>query len=247
MAAAAEITAVSCRCGEVEFDVLGARPAAVILDGCRDCRDFNDWALGHHMTAVGGAPLPRATAPLHQHYYPNRVRVRAGEENLFECRLDRQTATVRVVAKCCWSQLMGDHPLYGRGFFVVQAETCRPNGAAGGLEVYAPAAWGLQENAVEDGRVFVSSLGNQELEQLTPWTGKEGSCVTGKESADVQLQLLVALCDEIRQTTGAVDLPPAGSRERPRWTTLQELVEQLKLVNGYPLYAKDSQEVQALD
>lgn len=212
-------TTVTCRCRTVQFELVGAAPLAVILDGCADCRRFNRWALGDRFAGNVGLllpPRPALGAPLRMHYFPNRVRIVAGEERLLVCKLTEGTETLRVVADCCGSLVLGDHPLYNKKLTVVQAETC-----------VVERGWGLDEEQPEDGRIFSASLHEDQVRKLAKYTGPDDFHVSGNESPEEQVRKLNIMCSQVATLAASVeDLPRAEIGEDvSEWCTVQQVVE----------------------
>jgi len=95
---------VTCRCGKVEFRVVGA-PILAASCHCTSCRRagraFEDLPSAPPvLDADGGSPVLL--------YRRDRVRCVAGREYLEEYRLKPGSPTRRVLAACCNSAMFGD-------------------------------------------------------------------------------------------------------------------------------------------
>jgi hypothetical protein len=91
----------SCRCGKVEFEVVGA-PIVSTTCYCTSCQE-----AGRRFEALPAAPrvLDPDGGTGFILYRKDRVRCARGQENLEEYRLQPDSATRRVVAACCNSAM----------------------------------------------------------------------------------------------------------------------------------------------
>jgi hypothetical protein len=102
---------ISCQCGQVSVSVF-APPLRRLQCCCIDCRYGLQWC------AEEGGPAPK-TIPADLVYFPNALRVDHGLD-LLKCLLIKEGYnTRRIVASCCWTCLLGDHPSYEGLRFVV--------------------------------------------------------------------------------------------------------------------------------
>jgi hypothetical protein len=118
---------------------------------CRDCRKGLAWC-----TSKGGPPPPPVPDLV---YFPNAIRVDKGVEHLGCYLIKKEYNTRRVVAKCCWTCLVGDHPSY-RGLRLVSYYS-------------PPALLSLQngENCLPvQRRIFQDDMTPEELTALPPFS-----------------------------------------------------------------------------
>jgi hypothetical protein len=102
-------TTLTCKCQKVEISI-AAPPVNRLECCCRDCRKGLAWCA-----SKGGPPPPPVPDLV---YFPNAIRVDMGMKHL-KCYLIKQAYnTRRVVAQCCWTCLVADHPSY-RGTRIV--------------------------------------------------------------------------------------------------------------------------------
>jgi hypothetical protein len=94
---------LTCKCKKVELNI----PLRSVLRFeccCCDCRK------GHEMCHRQGGPLPPALPDVV--YYPNLLMVAHGREHLRCFTIQAGFPTRRVVATCCWTAMIADHPAY---------------------------------------------------------------------------------------------------------------------------------------
>ena len=136
------LTRLSCVCGETSLYLPG-RSVLRYQCCCCDCR--RGLAV---CTENGGPPYPPAPDLL---YFPNRLQVLQGVDHLRCFTLLDGYPTRRIVATCCWTALLGDHPSYDSVRLVTY-----PNPA-----IFTP----HQERPV-DKRIFQGDMSLAELEAL---------------------------------------------------------------------------------
>eukprot|EP00811_Abedinium_folium_P005837 NODE_15370_length_1053_cov_8.800216.p2 GENE.NODE_15370_length_1053_cov_8.800216~~NODE_15370_length_1053_cov_8.800216.p2 ORF type:complete len:181 (-),score=32.14 NODE_15370_length_1053_cov_8.800216:392-934(-) len=107
---------ISCKCLKVEITVTYDEPTYCLECACEDCFQAAAWAEGQ-----GGPKAPRDEVLLAA-FYPNDLTVEKGQQYLqsYMQRADSAwilgkgvNGSVRVVATCCYSTLIVDHPFYG--------------------------------------------------------------------------------------------------------------------------------------
>ena len=102
---------LSCVCQKTKI-VVAHSPIARLECCCMDCRKGVDWcrALREKKSSLS------LMADLV--YFPNWIQVVSGQDNLKPYLIKEGYDTVRVVATCCWTPLVGNHPLYTQRRFV---------------------------------------------------------------------------------------------------------------------------------
>ncbi|KAJ1434714.1 hypothetical protein B484DRAFT_282711 [Ochromonadaceae sp. CCMP2298] len=119
---------LSCVCGETSIHLPG-KPVLRYECCCCDCR--RGLAVCQER---GGAKPPLVPDLL---YFPNRLQVISGKDHLRCFTLLKGYPTRRVVAVCCWTALLADHPSYESVRLVTypipavitlddESEVCRP-------------------------------------------------------------------------------------------------------------------------
>jgi hypothetical protein len=133
-------------------------------------------------TENGGPPCPPAPDLL---YFPNRLQVVQGVENLRCFTLLEGYPTRRVVATCCWTALLGDHPSYDSVRLVTY-----PN----------PAIFTPHQDRPVDKRIFQEDMSLAELGALGP--APDRCSLTGPERkvrADTEAREQIELLDQKHQ------------------------------------------------
>ena len=102
---------VTCFCGEVAFTVFNGRVRMARECACNDCYQHMKWCR-----TVGGPDVPPIP---HGGYWDNDIQLDRGEENLMVVMLRESGRSRRLVAKCCYSTLIIDHPGYKQLSFLL--------------------------------------------------------------------------------------------------------------------------------
>lgn len=102
---------LTCTCGEVVLSLAGP-PLNRLECCCMDCKKALHWC---HST-LRGPELTTAYVDLV--YYPNCFQIEQGGEFLDVYMIKEGYSTKRIVATCCGTALMGDHPFYQGAKFV---------------------------------------------------------------------------------------------------------------------------------
>ena len=143
---------LTCSCGQVEFN-LPCRSVLRFECCCCDCRK------GHELCHAKGGPAPPPVPDLV--YYPNALMVERGHEHLRCFTIQEGFPTRRVVATCCWTAMVADHPAYaGKRFVAYQGPATLK---CTGIEVN-----GRSPLRAPDGRIFQSDMSAAELAALPP-------------------------------------------------------------------------------
>jgi hypothetical protein len=196
----AAVATLSCVCRTAMIS-LAALPIERVQCCCLDCRKGIDWCAEQ-----GGPPGSTSLADLV--YVPNSLCVVSGRERLVPYMIKEGYNTVRVVATCCWTPLLGDHPLYQQKRFVVYHPTLTLHDAAQAKLVLPPPTR----------RLFEGDLTPQELELLPPL-----SMFQQKQQQQLQLQ----------QNT-LTSAPPSYLHHlvggKKHYETIQSLIESLGVV-----------------
>ena len=108
---------VTCFCGEVAFTVFNGRVRMARECACNDCYQHMKWCR-----AVGGPDVPPIP---HGGYWDNDIQLDRGEENLIVVMLREGGRSRRLVAKCCYSTLIIDHPGYKQLCFLLFENACK--------------------------------------------------------------------------------------------------------------------------
>ena len=108
---------VKCFCGEVAFTVFNGRVRMARECACNDCYQHMKWCR-----AVGGPDVPPIP---HGGYWDNDIQLDRGEENLMVVMLRESGRSRRLVAKCCHSTLLIDHPSYKGIQFLLFENACK--------------------------------------------------------------------------------------------------------------------------
>mmetsp|Transcript_27595 Transcript_27595/g.38388 ORF Transcript_27595/g.38388 Transcript_27595/m.38388 type:complete len:210 (+) Transcript_27595:52-681(+) len=107
---AEERHAVVCTCGKTEVTVGKVRYRGLCC--CIDCDGAHQWAAtkgGPQHTDIGSDSW----------YFENDILISKGEENIQFFNLEKGYPTIRLVTKCCYSTLMGSHPVYQKNVVIV--------------------------------------------------------------------------------------------------------------------------------
>lgn len=103
---------IRCKCGTVSIELAGSKCLGSAACCCVDCYQRYD-----HYASLGGPPVPEAIAkrekPNACYYFPNRLMNVKGKDKITFSRLRADGNTVHMVASCCHSILVTDHPMYG--------------------------------------------------------------------------------------------------------------------------------------
>eukprot|EP00729_Bicosta_minor_P010582 gene10582-33126_t len=98
-----------CRCGKTIVRCVGSKTPgggkAHLACGCCDCRAALEYCF-----QKGG---PRVPDIVDGTYWPNDFEVVTGKENLKPYLLREGMCSNRLIATCCWTCLLVDHPFYG--------------------------------------------------------------------------------------------------------------------------------------
>jgi len=108
---------VTCFCGKVAFTVFNGRVRMARECACNDCYQHMKWCR-----AVGGPDVPPIP---HGGYWDNDIQLDRGEENLMVVMLRESGRSRRLVAKCCYSTLIIDHPGYKQLCFLLFENACK--------------------------------------------------------------------------------------------------------------------------
>ena len=105
------MASLSCRCGQVLIE-LPKPPVRRLECCCIDCRNAFGWCAAQsnkNTSAHNEPPVPLINDAV---YFPNALRVTKGQDQLKCYQIRKGYDTRRIVACCCWTCLMGDHPAY---------------------------------------------------------------------------------------------------------------------------------------
>ena len=108
---------VTCICGKVAFSIFNGRVRQARECACNDCYQHMKWCR-----AVGGPDVPPIP---HGGYWDNDIQLDRGEENLMFVMLRESGRSRRLVAKCCYSTLIIDHPGYKQLSFLLFENACK--------------------------------------------------------------------------------------------------------------------------
>ena len=108
---------VTCICGKVAFSIFNGRVRKARECACNDCYQHMKWCR-----AVGGPDVPPIP---HGGYWDNDIQLDRGEENLMVVMLRESGRSRRLVAKCCYSTLIIDHPGYKQLSFLLFENACK--------------------------------------------------------------------------------------------------------------------------
>jgi len=108
---------VTCICGKVAFSIFNGRVRQARECACNDCYQHMKWCR-----AVGGPDVPPIP---HGGYWDNDIQLDRGEENLMVVMLRESGRSRRLVAKCCYSTLIIDHPGYKQLSFLLFENACK--------------------------------------------------------------------------------------------------------------------------
>lgn len=108
---------VTCICGKVAFSIFNGRVRQARECACNDCYQHMKWCH-----AVGGPDVPPIP---HGGYWDNDIQLDRGEENLMVVMLRESGRSRRLVAKCCYSTLIIDHPGYKQLSFLLFENACK--------------------------------------------------------------------------------------------------------------------------
>lgn len=108
---------VSCFCGETAFKVFNGRVRMARECGCIDCYQHMQWCY-----FMDGPEVPPI---LPGGYWDNDVSIERGENNMIVVMLRKNGSSKRMVAKCCYSTLIIDHPGYKKLQFLLFENACR--------------------------------------------------------------------------------------------------------------------------
>mmetsp|Transcript_9833 Transcript_9833/g.24210 ORF Transcript_9833/g.24210 Transcript_9833/m.24210 type:complete len:296 (+) Transcript_9833:97-984(+) len=159
--------AISCTCGKVKVSFLFS-PVQRKECCCCDCRKGLSWC-----TEQGGEQPPPVPDLV---YFPNAIKVEAGFEHLRCFLLQKNYNTHRVVASCCWTPLIGDHPAYG-GLRVVSYN--RPGKLSMNQGQLRPV----------DARIFQDDMTKDELQSLPPFVAPTNPTETSDAMKEAKSQL----------------------------------------------------------
>lgn len=109
--------AVTCACGKARVTFATCSPRTHLECCCRDCRQSLEWAA-----AMGGPSAPQVPQV---YYFENDLEDIQGEKHLRLYRLRAGARVTRLVATCCYSTLLADHPAYQGNVVSVLADACR--------------------------------------------------------------------------------------------------------------------------
>lgn len=117
-------TTVGCRCGQVAIEFANAGPKLKVECCCCDCRSTIDWCHrpGKQVVETG---KPHCNKPASLYYVDNDILSVKGEEELYLFKLRTNSPTRRVVAKCCHTPLVGQHPLYFQNRVVILGDVAK--------------------------------------------------------------------------------------------------------------------------
>ena len=108
---------VTCFCGDVAFTVFNGRVRMARECACNDCYQHMKWCR-----AVGGPDVPPIP---HGGYWDNDIQLDRGEENLMVVMMRESGRSRRLVAKCCYSMLIIDHPSNKQFSFLLFENACK--------------------------------------------------------------------------------------------------------------------------
>eukprot|EP00746_Dinoflagellata_sp_MGD_P138066 gnl/MRDRNA2_/MRDRNA2_71795_c0_seq1.p1 gnl/MRDRNA2_/MRDRNA2_71795_c0~~gnl/MRDRNA2_/MRDRNA2_71795_c0_seq1.p1 ORF type:complete len:260 (+),score=37.97 gnl/MRDRNA2_/MRDRNA2_71795_c0_seq1:123-902(+) len=193
-ASGAEPPAVlQCKCKAVEIWLLGGRvPTSRIECCCFDC-----WAAVRYAEKKGGPTVP--SKAVDSIFFQNDLKLVKGTEKVSFFKMLKGYPMVRLYTKCCWSVLLGDHPVY-QGNVVCAYGTTDYNGAVAQADLYPPRA-----------RIFTKDLTHQELEALPLFPDPDK----------------IFRCDDSDKAAMSAFLSPAYlAKPTTRGCTMQKLVRQ---------------------
>eukprot|EP00747_Dinoflagellata_sp_TGD_P130137 gnl/TRDRNA2_/TRDRNA2_174788_c1_seq4.p1 gnl/TRDRNA2_/TRDRNA2_174788_c1~~gnl/TRDRNA2_/TRDRNA2_174788_c1_seq4.p1 ORF type:complete len:206 (+),score=25.86 gnl/TRDRNA2_/TRDRNA2_174788_c1_seq4:47-664(+) len=142
------MASLQCVCQSVEI-VLSSPPVQRFLCCCCDCRRGLSWC-----TEQGGPSQPAVPGVPDLVYFPNELAVSRGANKLAAFVLREGYPTKRIVATCCWTALLGDHPAYASERLVTYNQ---------------PGVLQLQGDIPlrpPDARIFVGDMSDEELKAL---------------------------------------------------------------------------------
>ena len=149
---------LSCVCNQTKISIASA-PIRRVECCCMDCRKGVAWCH----TAKGGPEPPHPFLVADLVYFPNLLKVECGREYLKAYLIQQNYNTRRVVATCCWTVLLGDHPAYQQERFVTYPPPAVLS-LASGVQLFPPTR-----------RIFTQDLTPEELESLPPLTDTTAS------------------------------------------------------------------------
>lgn len=197
---------LTCTCGKVEFNI----PCKSVLRYeccCCDCNKFH--VLCH---AKGGAPPPPVADLV---YYPNAFMIERGLQHLRCFTIQRGYPSRRVVATCCWTAMLADHPYY-EGKRVAMY-----NGPAT-LKSTGTAVQGRSPLLPADDRIFQADMTPEQLAALPTFrrpAPAQGCARTWEGATSAAVDAIAAM----KEADGS------WKRRYVMWDliTVQELIEQL--------------------
>jgi hypothetical protein len=92
-----------CRCEQVDITIPN-KPLNRLECCCTDCRKGLEWCA-----TKANQPLPVLNDAI---YFANAVQVNKGMDKMTCYMIKEGYNTRRIVATCCWTCLLGDHPVY---------------------------------------------------------------------------------------------------------------------------------------
>jgi hypothetical protein len=100
------MASVRCRCGACEISFIECTTARLRIECCCcDCRRAALWCAQQGGTVC-------ETVPCDLTYWPNDLRVVKGADKLEACALNSAWRSCRLIAICCSSSLLVNHPAY---------------------------------------------------------------------------------------------------------------------------------------
>lgn len=160
---------IRCQCNQVRISI-PFPPVRRLECCCCDCRK------SLKLFADQGGPTPEPLADVV--YFPNALRVDSGMEHLRSFLVREGSNTRRIVAECCWTCVLCDHPSYdGIRFATYNRPAFVHLGDMGPLRP-------------PDGRIFQQDMTQEELATLppeprgTPDRGKKEATVGAKAALD---------------------------------------------------------------
>lgn len=157
-AAAAKL---SCCCQQTKIS-FAALPIKRLECCCVDCRKGIDWCIEQQQKQQQQNTQSTVTSSVISDlvYFPNLLQVTTGKELLKAYKIKENYNTLRIVATCCWTPLLGDHPFYQQQYFVTYHPTSNLTiGRHDTMKTLPPASR----------RIFVDDLTPSEMTLLPPF------------------------------------------------------------------------------
>ena len=113
---------LQCSCGKCEIILHNPKPVKCLECCCIDCRVALQWTIkqkteytlkkNDNEKHVIKNIEKMLTKPLKLHYFENAIEIVKGKEHLTTWKLRMDSESTRLVAECCWTNMLVDHWFY---------------------------------------------------------------------------------------------------------------------------------------